>query len=137
METRSRWRSRQQAPTAWGRPWRSSPRPILPGNASNTCSGTVTVVDRTAPAISRLNASPNVLWPPNHKMVAVSLAAAAADACEGDVASRCQVVSVSANEPLERGDSEITCDACRSTSAPTAPAAATAGSIRPRRHLHR
>jgi len=35
--------------------------------------GTVTVVDTTAPAISGVTATPKLLWPVNHKMVAVSL----------------------------------------------------------------
>jgi alpha/beta hydrolase family protein len=77
------------------------------GNASNTCSGTVTVVDRTPPGISRMTASPNVLWPPNHKMVAVSLGVSVADACDANVASSCRIVSVSSNEG-SAADSQIT-----------------------------
>jgi len=77
------------------------------GNASNTCSGTVTVVDATPPGISRLTASPNVLRPPNHKMVAVSLAVAVADACDANVTNSCRIVSITNNEGAA-GDSAIT-----------------------------
>ena len=77
------------------------------GNLSNTCSGTVSVVDRTPPGISKMTASPNVLWPPNHKMVAVSLGVSVADACDANVASSCRIVSVSSNEG-SAADSQIT-----------------------------
>jgi hypothetical protein len=77
------------------------------GNLSNTCSGTVTVVDKTPPGISKMTASPNVLWPPNHRMVPVSLAVAVADACDASVASSCRITSVTSNEG-NAGDSEIT-----------------------------
>ena len=76
-------------------------------SASSSCSATVTVVDRTGPVISAVSASPNTLWPPNHKMVAVSVAASAADACDGDVAARCSITSVTSNELLDRGDFQM------------------------------
>lgn len=65
--------------------------------ASNTCQAKVTVVDTTPPAIESIAASPNVLWPPNHKMVEVTLNVSAIDNC--DVAPFCEVISVSSNEP--------------------------------------
>ena len=45
-----------------------------------TNSFTITVRDTTQPVISSLTASSASLWPPNHKMVAITLAASASDA---------------------------------------------------------
>ncbi len=52
-------------------------------SATNTasCSTTVTVADTIPPVITALSASPNTLWPPNHKMVQVKLHATVTDAC--------------------------------------------------------
>jgi hypothetical protein len=65
--------------------------------AGNRASGTftVTVRDTTAPAIQSLTASPNTLWPPNHKMAPVTLTADVQDAV--GVAST-RIVSVASNE---------------------------------------
>jgi hypothetical protein len=65
--------------------------------ASSTCGGTVTVVDTTPPSIVSLSANPNSLWPPNHKMVPVTVTAIASDNCTA--APACHIVSVSSNEP--------------------------------------
>ena len=54
--------------------------------------------DTTPPAITSASASPNTLWPPNHKMVPVTVTVAATDN-SGDVPT-CQIVSVSSNEPI-------------------------------------
>jgi hypothetical protein len=43
----------------------------------------VTVVDTTAPTISDVSVSPNVLSPPNHKMVGVTVSYDATDDCGG------------------------------------------------------
>ena len=64
--------------------------------ASESCGATVTVVDQEAPVISLVSAYPNVLWPPNHKMVPVVLEGDATDNCE----SACQIISVSSNESV-------------------------------------
>lgn len=61
--------------------------------ASDSCNATVTVID-TTPAI--VTANPNVLWPPNHKMVPVSVSVS--DNCV--TAPACQIISVSSNEPI-------------------------------------
>ncbi|HEX2781222.1 MAG TPA: hypothetical protein VHM30_17105 [Gemmatimonadaceae bacterium] len=50
------------------------------------------------PTISSLGASPPVLWSPNHKLVAVTVATKATDEC--DPAPRCAISSVSSNEPV-------------------------------------
>jgi hypothetical protein len=52
------------------------------------------------PTITSLSATPNVLWPPNHSMVPVSLAATASDS--SDPAPVCEITSVESNEPVAR-----------------------------------
>ena len=61
-----------------------------------------------------VTATPNVLWPPNHKMVDVTLNANASDACGVAV---CRIVRVTSDEPADRSirsqsepDIEITGD---------------------------
>ncbi len=74
---------------------------------SSDCSSAVTVQDTTAPVISAVAASPNVLWPPNHKMTPVTVAVSASDIC--DAAPVCEITSVSSNEPVNgtgNGDKE-------------------------------
>lgn len=65
---------------------------------SETKTFTVTVVDTTAPDITVLSASPHTLWPPNKKMVAVTLSAVVNDAVDGAVGAA--IVSVTSNEPV-------------------------------------
>jgi len=50
------------------------------GNATS-CSTTVNVVDTIPPMIESVSASPNVLWPPNHKMIRVAIDAVVTDEC--------------------------------------------------------
>jgi hypothetical protein len=65
---------------------------------SASCSSQVTIVDTTAPVLQSVAASPNTMWPPNHKMVRVAIAATATDVC--DAAPKCSIVSVTSNEPI-------------------------------------
>jgi hypothetical protein len=67
------------------------------GNVA-TATTTVTVVDTTPPVINALVATPNSLWPPNHKMVAVAVAVDVTDIC--DLTPTCKIVSVTSNEPM-------------------------------------
>lgn len=67
--------------------------------ASNSCAATVTVQDRTSPVISSVSANPSTLWPPNHKMVPVTVTVSASDNC--GVAPVCKIISVSSNEPVD------------------------------------
>jgi len=77
--------------------------------ASSSCTATVTVVDTQPPIISSVTASPNVLWPPNHKMVPVVVAISAEDNCEEAVT--CRITSVSSNEPVDGlGDGDTSPD---------------------------
>jgi hypothetical protein len=54
--------------------------------------------DITPPLISAVVANPNSLWPPNQKMVPVTISVAATDAC--GIASE-KIVSVTSNEPSD------------------------------------
>jgi hypothetical protein len=56
------------------------------------------IVDTTPPVISSVSASPNVLWPPNHKMAPVAVAVSASDVSSPPVT--CEITSVTSNEPL-------------------------------------
>ena len=64
---------------------------------SSTCTFTVTVNDEEGPVISGAAASPSVLWPPNHKMVDVTVSYTSSDNCPG--ATTCSL-SVTSNEPV-------------------------------------
>ncbi|MEO7597848.1 MAG: ExeM/NucH family extracellular endonuclease [Opitutus sp.] len=67
--------------------------------ANNSISGsfTVTVSDTLAPTLS-LSVTPNVLRPPNHKMVKVTVTANVTDA--GDPAPATKIIAISSNEPV-------------------------------------
>jgi len=70
-----------------------------------TCSTTVTVQDTTPPEIRTVSATPNTLWPPNHKMVKVNVGVEAIDGC-GTVTSK--IISVTSNEPGGSADWKLT-----------------------------
>lgn len=65
-------------------------------NGAST-SFTVTARDTTPPTISSVTPSTGILWPPNKKMVPISIAVADSDAVMASPA--CQIVSVASNEP--------------------------------------
>jgi hypothetical protein len=68
------------------------------GNGNKTTQfQTVIVEDTTPPSIDSISASPDVIWPPNHKMVAVTISVAASDNCDTNPTS--QIISISSNEP--------------------------------------
>jgi hypothetical protein len=78
------------------------------GNIGSATS-TITVVDTTAPSISSVAATPNVLWPPNHKMVPVSVLLSVSDVCDASVS--CSITSVTSNEPVDGlGDGDTSPD---------------------------
>ncbi len=62
------------------------------------CTAIVTVVDETPPVIYDIIAYPYVLWPPNHKMVEVTVEVDAEDNCDPD--PLCIIVEVTCNEPI-------------------------------------
>jgi hypothetical protein len=63
-----------------------------------TCSTGVEVVDTTPPVIVGITATPNRLWPPNHRMVPVRVNVQASDAC-GPVA--CRITGVSSDQLVD------------------------------------
>jgi hypothetical protein len=67
--------------------------------ATNTasCSTTVVVVDTTPPVIVSASADPNVLWPPNHKLVEVHISATVTDTCSS---TTWKIIKVTSNEPV-------------------------------------
>jgi hypothetical protein len=78
-------------------------------SATNTtsCGTTVSVTDTNAPVIKKLCATPNVLWPPNHKLVEVNLTALVQD-CSS---TTWKVISVTSSEPVSgRGDGNTSPD---------------------------
>jgi hypothetical protein len=66
--------------------------------AGNTASDTVTVtvIDTTPPEI-KATATPNILWPPNHKYVEVKINVTVYDIC--DPSPTLTFVSITSNEP--------------------------------------
>ncbi|MBU2501124.1 M6 family metalloprotease domain-containing protein [bacterium] len=65
------------------------------GNSAQ-CAATVTVVDTTPPEIE-VTVDPQVLWPPNHKMVDVEYTVTVSDVCDPNPAW--EMVSLTSNEP--------------------------------------
>jgi len=65
--------------------------------------------DVAPPTIGSMSASPNTLWPPNHKFVPVTISTSVSDNC--DAAPRCAISSVSSNEPVNGlGDGDTSPD---------------------------
>ncbi|GAB4352200.1 MAG: hypothetical protein Kow0099_36430 [Candidatus Abyssubacteria bacterium] len=73
------------------------------GNSS-TATQNVTVIDTTPPSLS-VSVSPDILWPPNHKMVLVTLTITTNDVCCGSNVT-VQLISAQMNE----GSTENTYD---------------------------
>lgn len=69
----------------------------------------ITVQDAVPPTIDSLTATPNVLRPPNHKIVPISISASASDICAASPV--CKITSVSSSEPTDGlGDGDIAPD---------------------------
>jgi hypothetical protein len=78
---------------------------------SRACSSNVTIVDTTPPVIASLTANPNSLWPPNHRLVPISLAVSLSDVCDANAAASCHIVSVASNQPINgTGDGDTAPD---------------------------
>ena len=73
-------------------------------SSQSTCNGTVTVADKTPPAIPMTSVNPSVLWPPNHQMVNVTVNYTVTDNC-GQPA--CKISGVTSNEPISSSDYSI------------------------------
>ncbi len=70
------------------------------GNQSAPCTTTVTVVDVTPPIVTSVTPSQKQLWPPNNKLMPITISATATDNCSG--ALGCEIVSVTSNESTNR-----------------------------------
>ena len=78
------------------------------GQVSNACSFEVTVQDCQPPVISSVTASPEVLWPPDHRMQPVTITVSATDNCH---LAHCRIISVTSNEsPLVPGSGQTAPD---------------------------
>jgi len=66
------------------------------GGAESTCAATVTVADTLPPTING-SVAPNVLWPPNHQMVAITGSVAVSDVC--DPSASFVLTSIVSSEP--------------------------------------
>ena len=66
------------------------------GNNAVAKTFTVTVRDTTGPVFTALTTSAPSLWPPNHKLVAITVSATAADVVSGTTV---KILSVTSNEP--------------------------------------
>src|ERR1051326_622189 len=78
------------------------------GTNSVSCTTTATVVDKTPPAIHSVRAQPNVLWPPDRRMIPVNITVDVSDNC--DSSPKVKISGVTSNEPEDpkRPDWEIT-----------------------------
>jgi hypothetical protein len=78
------------------------------GGASGAFNDTWVLTQCTGPVITGLSATPNSIWPPNHKMIPVHVSGATTGGCG---AVSCKIISVSSNEPVDAdGDWVITGD---------------------------
>jgi YVTN family beta-propeller protein len=54
----------------------------------------------SSPTISAVGANPNVIWPPNHEMIPVTVSGSTSGGCG---AVSCKIIAVSSNEPIDSG----------------------------------
>jgi hypothetical protein len=73
------------------------------GGLTSTAATRVTVQDTTPPTLS-VTASPNYLWPPNHKLVQITASVATSDACDAN--PKVQLVSITSSERNDSSDIE-------------------------------
>jgi hypothetical protein len=67
-------------------------------NNATQKSFNVTVRDTTPPTVTSITASPSTLWPPDHKMVPITVTVIATDTVDSNPTST--IVSVSSNQPI-------------------------------------
>jgi hypothetical protein len=73
---------------------------------ANGVNAEATVRHVRPPAIASVGATPNVLWPPNNRMVRVSVDVGVSD--DSDPAPACRITGVSSNEPIAETGWQIT-----------------------------
>jgi hypothetical protein len=69
---------------------------VSDGKSTVTRSTTVTIRDSSPPVIKAISANPNILWPPNHQMIPVTVTVTATDGGDPNPISR--IISVTSNE---------------------------------------
>jgi VCBS repeat protein len=69
----------------------------------------VTIVDRTAPAFS-VRLTPEILWPPNHRLVDITASVAASDACSSPSVVLFSIGSSEPDDAVGTGDGNTTGD---------------------------
>ena len=74
------------------------------GNIEATLVSTTIQIDKTPPILN-VSVTPNVLWPPNHKMVTVLITKQATD--NFDPNPMIKLVSVTSNEPAPNGQTDV------------------------------
>ena len=80
----------------------------LSGNVA-TGSFHIAVIDTTPPTVVDASVSPSNLWPPNHKMVDVTITVHAVDLVDG--APTVHITNVSSNQPINgTGDGDVSPD---------------------------
>jgi hypothetical protein len=81
--------------------------PLSPQDAASvTQSVLATVCSGSKPVISALSANPNVLWPPNSKLVPVTISVSASDKCDQNPV--CKLTGITSNESISSSDAQIT-----------------------------
>jgi hypothetical protein len=79
----------------------------LAGNSSTANVG-LTITNNNPPVVHCVMASPNILNPPNHQIVPVTISVSATGNCSGSLVSK--IVSVTTSELVAVGDIQITGD---------------------------
>ena len=69
--------------------------------SQTSCDSTIIVQDTIAPVITKATAYPTKLWPPNQKMVPISIVAVVKEAC---CVENWKIISVTSNESADNGD---------------------------------
>jgi probable HAF family extracellular repeat protein len=77
----------------------------LSGNSSTANVG-LTITNNNPPVVRCVSATPNILNPPNHQMVPVTVSVFASGNCNGSLVSK--IVSVASSEPVADGDIQVT-----------------------------
>jgi probable HAF family extracellular repeat protein len=73
---------------------------------STTGNVAVTVADNAAPVVQSIGATPNILWPPNNKILNVKVAVGAVDNCDSAPVSK--IISITSNQKVDADDIQIT-----------------------------
>jgi len=73
---------------------------------SSESSTTATVADTTPPVILGLSVTPDTLWPPDGKLVPVTVLVSSSDTCDPNPS--CALTQITSDEPITAADAQIT-----------------------------